>query len=752
MRPLVPAALGFAAALLLSESMGAYAVAIAAVFALVSIVLLIVRRRAGAATLLVRSAAIFTCAAVVGAAWHLLFSAVFYSPAVEVAGTSGRFCATVRGYPTVYDYGASVEVEIDDANGARARLWLDDAVELAPGDRIEFDAVLGYPETLPDFDFLEYYRAKRVFLSGDVSEIVTIERAERTPLRFLPKAFSHALSERLALLYEGDDLAVVRALTVGDRSGMSDALKLELRASGLSHLLAISGLHITLLCGMILALFGRFRRKGALIAILFVGVFVLTSGAAPSATRAFVMHGLALGAMLLRRDADPASAMSLALLLLLAVNPFSVGDLGLQLSFLGTLGLILHLEKAVEWVEAKFLPKMRMFRRVYRIVVTAVLTTVIATLYTTPLIAYTFGSVAIFGVFANLLAMFFVPIALAGGLLSGLVAFVLLDAAEVVAAVVTLASTALRGVAGAVARTPFSIIDTANPYNLCAMALGYALLLVWRATASEGRGKLCAACAAASLLLALGLGEAERRCVGMEATVLSVGQGQSILLESKGAVAMVDCGGDGYGGAGCIAAEELMLRGRRSVDALVLTHFHDDHANGIADLLRFISVESAYIPHPFEDSDNEIIELLKASGTEIHFVEDADETVTLGDASLTVYRPVARSSENEQGMCVLATRDDFDLLVTGDLSSVSEKILLERTRLESVEAIVAGHHGSRNSTGERLLDALTPQVAVISTDGASYGHPHRSTLERLEEHGCDVYRTDYGGHIRLRVG
>ncbi len=752
MRPLVPAALGFAASLLLSEYIGALALIPVSVLAAVFTIWYLVRRSAGVSHLRA-SAAVFSCAAVAAALWHLLFSMIFYAPAVRLAGSYGRFTAVVRGYSEPYSYGSGVEAEIREANGARARLWFNEDTDFRPGDVVTVEAELGLPESSPDFDFLEYYRAKRVFLSGKVTEIWDVQRAERTPLRFLPTAFGHALSLRLGRLYDGDTLAVVRALTVGDRSDMSDALRLEIRASGLSHLLAISGLHVTLLCAIVLRAFGSRRRRGIPFALVIALLFVLTSGASPSAARAFVMHALALGAVLLRRDADSKSALSASLILLLLINPFSISDIGLQLSFLSTYGILCNMDAVSKRLRGLLAPKNRLLARLWNAVASAAAMTAVATVYTAPLIAYTFGSISLFGIFANIFATFFVPVALVGGLLSGLLAFVSAPAAHALGRVVTLAVLALRADAHLFSHIPFSIIDARDPYNLCALALGYVLLLIWRFSPEGNRhGAVCATAAGCALVLSMFLGEMTRRADGFEATVLDVGQGESILLRSGGDAALVDCGGDGYGGAGCIASERLMLEGTRHLEALILTHYHTDHANGVRDLLRFVSVDTAYVPLPYEESDGDMIAMLEDSGAEVVFIEEENLTLPFGKASLELLRPVHGSGENEEGISVLAERGDFSMLMTGDLGSESETVLVDREGLSSVEVCVAGHHGSRGSSSDYLLDRILPEVSLISVGYNTYGHPHPDTVARLEAHGCDIYRTDLGGHLRVRVG
>ncbi len=759
MRPVFLAAAGFATALFISEFIGAYALIPVGVCALFSLAFYLLRRKNVTPRERCLKLSMAACAALVGAVWHLLFTVFFYSPAVGLVGERGEYEAIVRDYSKHYDYGSSVEVELDGAGAnARVRLWVPHHIDLRPGDRLIFDGKLDTPDSTPNFDFLSYYRSRRVFLDGEVTEVVAVEAANHTPLRFIPAVIRHALGEKFAKLYSGDDLAMIRALCLGDRSAMGESLRFAVRAGGLSHLLAISGLHITLLCGALVAGF-RGRRRGKLGASLFAMLaalmFILVCGAPASAARAFIMHGFLLLAVAIRRDDDPLTALGASLLLLLVINPYAISDLGLQLSFLATLGLLLHFGKARAWTSTRITKRVRAalpkpLRKPFAALVDAVLVTLISNLYTAPLIAYNFGSLPLYGVVANLPALVLMPIVLVGGLLSGLMSFVAMPAAHAVAGFVSPFIQTLRGVAYLFARMPFALVDMGSPYNILALALGYTLIIIWRATPDRKHGKLCTTLAAAAFVLSFSLGEVGRRLDALNVSVLDVGQGQSILLTSNGRAALVDCGGDCYEGAGCQAAEALMLQGRREVDTLILTHYHADHTNGIADLLRFTTVKRVYAPPP--EDDETVLELLASHGAEITFVDKEDVELEFADAALTICRPVQRSSENESGVAIRASYGGFDMFITGDLGTSSEKILIERYPLNAIEVIVAGHHGSKYSTSDEYLDRLYPQAALISVGYNTYGHPARDTLSRLDAHGLDIYRTDLGGRLTVRVG
>ena len=128
------------------------------------------------------------------------------------------------------------------------------------------------------------------------------------------------------------------------------------------------------------------------------------------------------------------------------------------------------------------------------------------------------------------------------------------------------------------------------------------------------------------------------------------------------------------------------------------------------------------------------------------------ETILLGSSDLTVFPPLGISEEdNENGLSVLAAADEKELLITGDMDSAMERRLLERYELPDIEILVVGHHGSKYSTSNELLETLTPETAVISVGSNSYGHPTDETMRRLAEHHCDIYRTDLQGYVHLSL-
>jgi len=251
------------------------------------------------------------------------------------------------------------------------------------------------------------------------------------------------------------------------------------------------------------------------------------------------------------------------------------------------------------------------------------------------------------------------------------------------------------------------------------------------------------------------LGNLENQTDGLTTTVLDVGQGQTVVLTSSEFTAMVDVGAGRGFSAGNIASEYLFGRNIYTIDFLILTHFHQDHINGLDTLLRRMDVRRILMPDRPEGNraKERILTSAETWGVPVYFIR-SDTVFPFENTSLHVIAPVAghMHSENERGITVLASSGDFDVLVMGDLYTTMERRLVQLVDLPRVEVLVVGHHGSRTSTSYELLEAILPRVALLSLGYENqYGHPHMDVLSRLYRFGTSIYRTDRSGTITVRA-
>lgn len=233
--------------------------------------------------------------------------------------------------------------------------------------------------------------------------------------------------------------------------------------------------------------------------------------------------------------------------------------------------------------------------------------------------------------------------------------------------------------------------------------------------------------------------------------MLDVGQGQCLVSRVGNDVTLIDCGGRADE-SGERAARYLLARGVYRVDRLVLTHFDADHCNGVQQLLRRVRVGTLYVPETQEGGALRAQLLLAAMdcGTQICTVQE-DLTLPVLGGSVTIFAPVGGKADENDGLCVLAACEKYDILITGDLDEQAEYRLLSTHTLPRVTALVAGHHGAKTSTSDALLLAVQPQAVFISAGADNrFGHPGLQTLARIASAGAAVYRTDLQGNITVR--
>lgn len=224
--------------------------------------------------------------------------------------------------------------------------------------------------------------------------------------------------------------------------------------------------------------------------------------------------------------------------------------------------------------------------------------------------------------------------------------------------------------------------------------------------------------------------------------VLDVGQGQCLLLQSEGKTYMVDCGGSSDSAAADAAAETLLSQGISDLDALILTHFDRDHVGGAENLLSRIDTRVLILPPVHSDRSLPAEEILYGAENLV---------LTSGNTIIRIFSSQIPGNGNENSLCVLFDTENCDILVTGDRDGFGERMLLRNAAIPDVDVLVAGHHGSKNATCEELLAAACPEIVCISAGrNNSFGHPAPELLQRLDNFGCSVYRTDLQGDIIIR--
>lgn len=681
--------------------------------------------------------------------WNWLYVRQVQAPMESLAGREAAVVMTAQEYPEATDIGQRVTVRIEGLRG-KAVLYGDEALSsLRPGQTLQGTVRLRSAARIREDD-IRNFTARGVFLLAYQRGELAVEAGSSGAPRWWPARLGQAMRKQIDLLFDGETAPFLAAILTGDKSGLGEEALSDLSEAGLYHILAVSGMHCGFLLALLRWLVGKHRRRLlAGVSALVLVCYALLTGGRPSVVRACVMLLFLLIAPLFGRQSDGPTSLLTALALILAANPFAAASVGLQLSFGAMAGIL--------WVTPRLyrtLTGERKHGRGFHYTAIGFSTTMGALVLTVPLSGYYFGTLPLVSPVSNLLCLWAAGAVFLTGAAALVLGTLIPPLGPAVSWVPAVLVRYLLGAAHLLAGLPGHAVYFANPYLKYWMAFAYLLFALAYLPQQKGRRKYALAAVLAALTLAVTVHLGNRRYESdLDAVMLDVGQGQCVLLTSRGRSALADCGsGNSWYSAGGIAADHLMSLGCRRLDYLILTHYDSDHVNGVTVLLSRLAVGELLVPEDGDDAglQNVVLSAARAHGTPVRFVKSREE-LSLGGASLTVLPPVGGRGDNEQGLALLASVGEEDLLITGDMNAAAEKRLLAAWDLPDIEYLAAGHHGSRHSTSEALLDALTPETVCISVGSNSYGHPAEETLERLAWHGCAVYRTDLHGNIHLSL-
>ncbi len=677
-------------------------------------------------------------------------------PIENRCGAASDFTATVCDWPQATERGARVTVELEGYHRARAVLYGEaELLAARPGDTVTGTAQWQSAAHF-DSDDVTHFNARGVYALLYGREDVRLSAGDGDALRWLPQRAGKAFREKVAAIW--DDARVSGFLTAeltGDKSAMDDGDYLAMQETGLAHLFAVSGLHCAFLVTLLALLISRRQRLLCAVTIPLLLFYMVMVGMSPSVVRACIMQIFLLIAPLFRRGSDPLTSLAAALLVILLCNPFAAASVSLQLSFSATLGMVLLSPRLYKLLTGWYKGKCRPLRTALCFVAANLSATLSAVVFTAPLTAWYFRIFVLVAPLSSLLAVPAAGWSFMAAFVTVLLGFVWLLLASLLGWISWALVRYILWIANGMMSWRYHAVYFTNPYLIYWLLFLYAAFIGCAAT-PDGKRKylLASALSVLTLTAAIWVNRQDYQYGVLTALTLDVGQGESVILTSGGETALVDCGSsNSYKDPGGLAADTLHSMGVRELSAVVVTHYHADHTNGLYEVLRRIPVQTIYLPD-IEDEygvRERLVSLAEEKGAQVTYVtkETAD---TLGDTVLTIYPPVQSGGDlNELGLTALASAGDFDLLITGDMSGSTEKKLVETYALPDIEVLVVSHHGSRYSSNIRFLKSVTPEAAVISVGDNNYGHPSEETLQRLLAVGADIWRTDQQGTIRITV-
>ncbi len=598
------------------------------------------------------------------------------------------------------------------------------------------------------------------------------------------------LSGRLKLIALPEDAGILSAVLLGEKEDLDSAVYELYRKNGISHLLAISGLHISIVG---LGIWKLFRKGGAgfWISGIFAGGFLIAYGmmvgSGPSVVRAVSMAGLSFLAAAAGRTYDLPTAMCIPALGLLLTHPYLLTQASFQLSFLAVISLVypgrlFSVRRETFFTNEKF-----------SAAASAFFVSLSLQMVTAPVVCWHSFGIPVYGVFLNLLVIPLMTYVVLSGFIGLGLSFLSVSAGGAMLGGAHYILKLYEVVCNGIGKLPGAELVLGQPevwkigcyYGLVVSgAIIYergmkiaekfhekkhkskekseeSVLNLWKTRILiDRKHRLVFLCAAWLLAFFFLL---PSRPAGLSVTFLDVGQGDGIVLRFASRTILVDCGSSQQKSVGeKVLVPYLRSQGVTYVDLAVMTHGDQDHINGIRYLLEHpesgIRLGGLMMPKAGNDEIyGKMAELAKEQEIPVYYAAAGDRIENIAGKGMYMecLSPDGEekfSDRNEESLVFRVTYDRFSMMLTGDLETGGEENLVESGVLSPVTVLKAGHHGSATSSGESFLEKLFPEITVLSYGRKNrYGHPAKEVKERLEKFGSEILETGISGAVMIET-
>lgn len=648
-----------------------------------------------------------------------------YTPSLQLNGVSAKVTATVTDLPTRANgryYYVLQTSEIDQENvpqNIKIRFSSKMELPVEPYDTIRTTMHFMLPNDDGGFSTRSSYRAKGIYLYAYAEDDLQIQKPDSRPVYWYFVKAREGLMTNLERLLPQEEASMVQGILLGVDDSIPADIRSDFRAAGISHLLAVSGMHTAVLVGLFLILFRKIMRMSKRVsALLCMGIvvgFMALTAFTPSVMRAGIMYLFYLLGLAIRRESDSLNSLGLAVLILVAVNPFAAMDIGLLLSFLATLGMILLAPRFGTWLyqrAARWIGTYRLVRGICMITGQ----TAAAMLFTLPVMVAVFGEVSLVSPIANLLCV--TPssvMMICGGLAAASYPIGLLHVVTYPLALAAgLIGKCIIAVTHGLAQLPFSTIPVSQPYVLLWL-VGTLILIGIVLMMGRHRNMIRLTALVSVIVLCSGILSAQALEYGItRIAVVDTGNGVSLVISREDHAAVIGCGGSYH--AASSVSYYLRDRGIRKLDVMILPMMTDAYASGASELLASCPADAVML-----ESEGPLAEgiLREASGSRI-LNADSCEIQLWDDVTLTLVR-------QEEGCIILMecgeTRVLFcsgnsDVQNTGFVLSDIQAAVLEGSlpvnyqELNVPVALIAGKREEAAKTQLQLLARETEGYAA----------------------------------------
>ena len=670
-------------------------------------------------------------------------------------------------------------------------------VNLEYGDKIFITGEFQEPQGMRNeggFNYKEYLKSLNIYGSVKAKNIKVIEQNKGNIFMNFTYKISDEIKENIEEFMGEKYSGLLLGLLLGDSSKIDENIEENFKITSLTHILAVSGAQVSYI---IAAMYSLLKRKIGIqktrVVIIASLIFYMTlTGFSPSIVRAGIMGIILMISGLVFRKNDIINSIAISLFFMLVYNPFLLENVGLQLSYLGTIGIIgfnktiILILKNIQIRNRKW--KYKINRKLILLIskikeILAV--TMSASLAVVPVMIYHFNLFGTYFLITNLLASIIIgPITLLGTLLV-IISFISINVAKVLSYILKflidillfISSFSKLPISKIYIPTPkisfiiiiylsliislfiYKVFHERNP-NTTILRVRNLLALV-KYKFKQNRDDVIKKIVIISIVISLCIIFIPR---DLKINFVDVGQGDStFIITPKNETILIDGGGSNTGSFD--VGENTLLpyildKGYNKIDLMIISHFDSDHVGGLLTILEEIKVEKVLIAKQEEQSENykRFLNIVKEKNIPVIVGKRGDKINIEKDLYLDILFPESEQIEenmiNNNSLVFNMHYNNFSMLFTGDIEEIAEKRIIEITNKSRLKAdiIKVPHHGSKTSSTRELLEIVLPKIALIGVGKDNlFGHPSSETIDKLDELEIKTYRTDINGEIMINV-
>lgn len=643
---------------------------------------------------------------------------------------------------------------------------------IAYGMRLKLEGRLETPPEFEGFSYKEYLARQGMHSLMNLPQVTVLSEGEGSRFYHAVFAFKSRAQAVINQLIPDPQAALLSGILLGNDNGISPDLAEAFRVTGMTHVIAISGFNIALLAGLLVAVGEKFfsRRGAVLIAIPGVAIYTVLVGADASVVRAAIMGALYLiASRWLGRPNYAFASLFLAAIVMTLFNPHTLWDVGFQLSFAATLGLMLYADPLIQWTQTRLTRWLDrpVVEQIMGFLSEAIIITIAAQILTLPLMMLYFNQLSLISLLANALILPAQPGVMIWGGLATLTGMVSPLIAQLFAWVAWLFLAYSIWLVRLFAAVPWAAVTVHVPATAVLLLYALVALITWylkqappyrleiRARLQKNLSQRVAlgfSVLAALLTISWGVSQPDGL---LHLVFMDVGQGDATLIVTpNGRQILID--GGYYPSVLNDQLGQHIPFWDREIDMLIATHPDADHVSGLVGVfdryrVNYLVTDGEGLGEsPIYDA---VLLAAEREGTAVHQARVGQIFYLDDGVRLEVLHPGGTLNEenrNENSVSVRLVYHNFTFLLTGDAEEQAEQQMLATGMPLAAIGFKAGHHGSRSSSTTPFLEAVRPQIIVISSGVENrFGHPHPELLARAQAIGAAVLRTDELGAIEV---